>query len=66
MHTIKRKPSATQGLDEELVASIGLDVLRALEYMHSRGRIHRDVKVRQSYCCVALELLRMTVIQRLD
>ena len=48
MHTFQGMPSATQGLDEELVASIGLDVLRALEYMHSRGRIHRDVKVRQS------------------
>ena len=35
-----------QGLEEELVATIGLDVLRALDYMHSRGRIHRDVKVR--------------------
>ncbi len=44
-HTLKGKPSAVQGLEEELVASIGLDVLRALEYMHLRGRIHRDVKV---------------------
>lgn len=40
-----------QGLDEELVATIGLDVLRALEYMHLRGRIHRDVKARPSALC---------------
>lgn len=30
------------------MATIGLDVLRAMEYMHSRGRIHRDVKARPS------------------
>ncbi|KAK9901349.1 hypothetical protein WJX75_007725 [Coccomyxa subellipsoidea] len=33
-----------QGLEEEVVATVALDVLRGLEYMHSHSMIHRDVK----------------------
>lgn len=34
------------GLDEVVIATIMRDVLRALEYVHKQGGIHRDVKVR--------------------
>jgi serine/threonine-protein kinase OSR1/STK39 len=37
--------SESQGLEEEVVATVALDVLRGLEYMHSHSMIHRDVKV---------------------
>ncbi|CAL8470958.1 g10500 [Coccomyxa elongata] len=33
-----------QGLEEEVVATVALDVLRGLDYMHSHSMIHRDVK----------------------
>ena len=37
-----------QGLDDwQSVATVMKEVLKALEYMHDRGRVHRDVKVRQ-------------------
>lgn len=36
---------ALQGLEEEVVATVALNVLRGLEYMHSHCMIHRDVKV---------------------
>jgi serine/threonine protein kinase len=45
-----------QGLaDEAVVATVMADVLEALEYLHERGRIHRDVKVCLSVClsCVS-------------
>ena len=35
-----------QGLEEEVVATVALDVLRGLDYMHTHSMIHRDVKVR--------------------
>jgi serine/threonine-protein kinase OSR1/STK39 len=35
----------SQGLEEEIVATVAQDVLRGLEYMHSHSMIHRDVKV---------------------
>ena len=35
---------AAQGFDDVSVATIGLGVLQALEYMHNNGRIHRDIK----------------------
>ena len=35
-----------QGLEEEIVATVALDVLRGLEYMHAHSMLHRDVKVR--------------------
>ena len=35
-----------QGLDEIVVATIMREVLKALEYVHRQGGIHRDIKVR--------------------
>ena len=34
-----------QGLEEEMVATIALDVLKGLDYMHAHSMLHRDVKV---------------------
>lgn len=33
------------GLDEVIVATIMRDVLKALDYVHKQGGIHRDIKV---------------------
>ena len=41
-----------QGLDDwQSVATVMKEVLKALEYMHDRGRVHRDVKVRLRLGC---------------
>ena len=39
-----------QGLEEEIVATVALDVLRGLEYMHAHSMLHRDVKARAPPC----------------
>lgn len=46
-----------QGFDEVSIATIGRDVLRALEYMHGAGRIHRDIKASRPCINVMLCIL---------
>ena len=57
-----------QGLEEEMVATIALDVLKGLEYMHAHSMLHRDVKVcllplvGVSLWCVASAVLAVSSI----
>ena len=35
----------TNGMDEALIVAIAKEILRGLEYLHSHGLAHRDLKV---------------------
>lgn len=39
------KASHSEGFEEVIIATILREVLKALEYLHHHGHIHRDVKV---------------------
>jgi len=44
---MSRRFAHAQGIDDwQSVATAMKEVLKALEYMHNKGRVHRDVKVR--------------------
>ena len=44
LYSILRGGSARQGLKESVVATVLKETLKALDYLHKEGHIHRDVK----------------------
>lgn len=43
-HVDTRKP-----VDEDCIAFLSRETLRGIAYMHSQGKIHRDIKVRKLF-----------------
>lgn len=43
---VLQSPRYKEGFEEPVIATLLREVLKALEYLHNDGHIHRDIKVR--------------------